>query len=112
MLVEGEKLKELDEEEGIKIQREQRKIKLGEEGGKELKGTERKESLRGVGRPGTGSIIEVSRRKCSGSRRRREEGEAWVLLRFLGFLVIYRSSFSGKLTSQAANGSNSEWRYW
>lgn len=45
MLVEGEKLKELDEEEGIKIQREQRKIKLGEEGEKELKGMERKESL-------------------------------------------------------------------
>lgn len=67
--------------------------------------------MRGVGRPGTGGIIGVSRRKCSGSRRRREEGEVWVLLlRFLGFLVIYRSSFSGKPTSQAANGSNSERR--
>lgn len=61
--------------------------------------------------PGIGGITEVSQRKCSGSRRRRQGGDIWILLlRFLELLVICRSSFSGKQTSQAANGPNGERR--
>lgn len=54
-------------------------------------------------RPGTGGVVEVGTRKFSGSGRRRQE-------EVTGGLVICRSKFSGKQTSQAANGSNSDWR--
>lgn len=75
----------------------------------------RRKGARGHGEEEQGAREQAASLKSAGESARGQEegggGDIWILLlRFLEFLVTCRSSFSGKQTSQAANGPNAEWR--